>query len=63
MIARRHICSKGKLRNMVSIMVSNTTFNNISRISWWLVVLIEKIGVPGENHRPVISHGQSLSDK
>ena len=33
-------------------MVFNTTFNNISGISWWSVFLVEGIGVPRENHRP-----------
>jgi hypothetical protein len=33
-------------------MVFNTTFNNISVISWWSVLLVEETGVPGENHRP-----------
>jgi hypothetical protein len=32
------------------------TFNNISAISWQLVLLVEETGVPRENHRPVISH-------
>ena len=32
-------------------MVFNTTFSNISVISWRSVVLVEEIGVPGENHR------------
>ncbi len=27
-------------------MVFNSTFNNISIISWWLVLLVEEIGVP-----------------
>ena len=31
------------------------TFNNISVISWQLVLLMEKTGVPGENHQPVTS--------
>jgi len=31
----------------------NATFNNISVISWWSVLLVEETGVPGENHRPV----------
>ena len=31
----------------------NTTFNNISVISWRSVLLVEEIGVPGENHQPV----------
>jgi hypothetical protein len=34
-------------------MVFNTTFNNISIISWRSVLLME---VPGENHRPITSH-------
>jgi hypothetical protein len=39
---------------MVWFMVFNANFNNISVISW-LSVLLEEIGVPGENHRPVAS--------
>jgi hypothetical protein len=42
-------------------MVFNATFNNISAISWWSVLLVEDTGVPGENHRPVASHRQTLS--
>ena len=38
------------------VMVFNATFNNISVISWWSVILMEETGVPGENHRPVASH-------
>ena len=34
-------------------MVLNTTFNNISVISWQSVLLVEEAGVPGENQRPV----------
>jgi len=37
-------------------MVFNTTFNNISAISRWSVLLVEKTGVPGENHRSGASH-------
>jgi hypothetical protein len=37
-------------------MVLNVTFNNISVISWRLVLLVEETGAPGENHRPVASH-------
>jgi len=36
--------------------VSTATFNNISVISWWSVLLVEETEVPGENHRPVASH-------
>jgi hypothetical protein len=31
-------------------MVFNATFNNISVISWWSVLLVEETGVPEENH-------------
>jgi hypothetical protein len=34
----------------------NDMFNNISVISWRSVLLVEEIGLPGENHRPVASH-------
>ena len=33
------------------VMVFNTTFINILVISWWSVLLVEKIGVLGENQR------------
>jgi hypothetical protein len=33
--------------------VFNATFSNISAISWRPVLVVEEIGVPGENHRPV----------
>jgi hypothetical protein len=42
-------------------MVFNATFNNISAISWWSVLLVDEIGEPGENHRPAASHRQTLS--
>jgi hypothetical protein len=34
-------------------MVLNATLNNIS------VLLVEETGVPGENHRPAVSHWQT----
>jgi hypothetical protein len=34
--------------NNIRVMVFNTTFNNISIISWWPVSLVEETGVPGE---------------
>jgi len=37
-------------------MVFNATLNNISAISWRPVLLMEEIGVPGENHRSVASN-------
>jgi hypothetical protein len=30
-------------------MVFNATFNNISVIWWWAVLVVEETGVPGEN--------------
>jgi len=41
-------------------MVLNTTFNNISVISW-CSVLFKETRVPGESHRPVASHWQNWS--
>jgi hypothetical protein len=34
----------------------NVTFNNISFISWRLVLLVKETEKPGKNHRPVASH-------
>jgi hypothetical protein len=45
----------------VRVMVFNSTFNNISVISWRSVVLVEEKGVLGENHWFVASHWQTLS--
>jgi hypothetical protein len=42
-------------------MVFNATFNNISIISWQSVLLVEEIGVTGENHRPATDHWQTSS--
>ena len=43
------------------VIVFNTTFNNISVISWWSVLLVEETGVTGENYRTVASHWQTWS--
>ena len=47
----------------VYLMVFNATFNNISviHVSWRSDSLVEETGGPGENHRPVASHWQTLS--
>jgi hypothetical protein len=37
-------------------MVIYATFNNISDISWWSVLLVDETGVPGEKHLPVARH-------
>jgi hypothetical protein len=41
---------------LVWFMVFNDTFNKISVISWWSVLLVEETGVPGENNRPAACH-------
>jgi hypothetical protein len=46
---------KRKFKQWVRAMVFNTTFNNISVISWQSVLLVEETGEPGENHRPAAS--------
>jgi hypothetical protein len=46
---------------LVGFVELNAIFNNISVISWQPVLLVEKTGVSGENHRPVGSHWQTLS--
>ena len=45
----------------VRFMVFKYTFNNISVISWWSVLLLEETRVPGENYRPAACHWQTLS--
>jgi len=45
---------------LVWFMVFNATFINIAVISWWAVLLVEETGIHGENHRPVVSHRQTL---
>ena len=42
-------------------MVFIATLNNISAISWRLVLLVEETGVPEENHRTAAGHWQTLS--
>jgi hypothetical protein len=49
------------LEYVVSFMLFNVTFNNISAISWRSVLLVEEIGGRGENHQPVASYRQTLS--
>jgi len=39
----------------IDLMVFIATFNNISFIWWWSVLLVEETRVPRENHRPVTS--------
>jgi hypothetical protein len=48
--------TKSNMFGEVRVMVLNTTFNNISVMSWQSVLLVEENGVPRENHRPAASH-------
>ena len=41
----------------------NATFNNISIISWWSVLLVEETGGPWENHLHVVSHYQTSNNE
>ena len=47
---------------MFWFMVLHATFNNISAISWQSVLLVVETGIPGEKHRLVARHWQSLSN-
>ena len=49
--------------DIVRVIVFNATFNNISVLSRWSVLLMEETTwwVPRENHRLVTSHWQTLS--
>jgi hypothetical protein len=49
------------VKDRVRVMVFNASFNNILVISWRLVLLVDKTGVPGENNRIAASHCQTLS--
>ena len=61
MLAVDHEILHNRLRHwfvclFVCLVVLNATFNNMSVISWWSVLLVEETGGPGENHRPAASH-------
>jgi hypothetical protein len=46
-----------KKKNLqVRVGVFKATFNNISVILWWSVLLAEETGVPRVNHEPAASH-------
>ena len=45
----------------VGIRLYIATFNDISVISWWSVLLVEETEVPVRSHRPVASRWQTLS--
>ena len=58
-IFKQHSQFNTKVNNTrvgLGFMVFNTTFNNISVISWCSILLVEEIG---ENHQPVANHSQT----
>ena len=50
------VIAKHDKNTWVRVMVFASTFNNMSAISWWSVVLVEETGIPGENHLSAASH-------
>jgi hypothetical protein len=60
MTIQSFIMLEEKINMLVCLMVFNATFNNISVISWWSVLLVEETAGPGENQRPLASHQQTL---
>ena len=48
---------------MVWFMVFNATFNNITVISWWSVLLVEETGVPGEKTTDLSQDTDKLNHK
>jgi hypothetical protein len=46
-----------KYFDFLILIVFNTTYSNISAISWRPVLVVAEAGVPGENHRPWASNG------
>ena len=55
------VCFTVLLSGGSGVMLFKATFNNISVILCRSVLLVEETRVPGENHRPVASHWQTLS--
>ena len=55
------ILNKAKTKKLMDMMFY-ATFYNISDISWQSALLVKtKIGEPSENHRPDVSHLQTIS--
>jgi hypothetical protein len=55
LVLNRRLLVLVRIHFRVRVMVFNATFNNISVILWWSVLLMEETEVPGEIHRPVAS--------
>jgi hypothetical protein len=52
-------CSNSGL-GLQCLMPLSTIFQ-LYRLSWLSILLVEETGVPGKNHRPAVSHWQTLS--
>jgi hypothetical protein len=44
------------MNTLIDFVVLNTTFSNISAISWRPVLVVKEAVVPGENHQPWASN-------
>jgi hypothetical protein len=47
-------------QSRIRVMVFNATFNNISVMSSWSVLLVEETGIPRENHSHAANHIRTL---
>jgi hypothetical protein len=47
------------LIDLIDFWCFNATFSNISAITWRPVLVVEEVGVPGENR--TTDHGQAIS--
>jgi hypothetical protein len=50
------IINKTKVLLPQAYVIGGTRVANISAISWRPVLVVEEVGVPGENHRPWVSN-------
>ena len=50
------VCVQGCIGVCTRVRRIYVTFNNISVISWWSVLLVEETEIPVENHRPAATH-------
>jgi hypothetical protein len=59
---KTNTCILGNISTLgIRVMVFNATFNTILAIAWQWILLVEEIRVHGEDHRPSVSHWQTLS--
>ena len=53
-------CPNKRWFELYGIMVFSATFNNISALSWWSVLLVEETGEPKENYRVFFFYYEQL---